>query len=564
MPTIQPAAASQSAPPKRIASRNLPEDTSPRDVLIFPAAAGDAAEARQQLGRARELLQKMGSRVAGELPTAGGLKTKLDGGQAEQLKKAGFQVVEDREIQVLRPSPSLRPGWMLTPNRMEAAMAALDRADAGPAPEKAAEPESRARASSFFDGPGGGGDPFFPMPRPMPLRRYSGERLPEGPGDFVGPLPRTGKGVTIAILDTGVYPHPDLKERLVGFASATSYGGRVEPDAMGHGTHVAADAAGDGSLSNGRLKGPAPDASIVGIQVLGSEDGRGSLSEVIENVTRGIDWMVENKDRYGIKVANLSLGIPLMAQRERFFGPATLFDPIGAAIDRAVSAGITVVAAAGNSGSDRGTIEESPAINENVITVGALDTRGTPRDRSDDSVADFSSRGPTPDGRVKPDILAPGVNILAANAPHSVIEQQNAMIGQVKERLEEASDRAVYRMAQEMVYSGMAPPQLLRMPVWQIREMLMEGLEVHPTAGRLEGASAYIAMDGTSMAAPIVTGVVAAMLEANPNLAPDQVKRILMGTADPLPGVGSTSQGAGVINGRKAVEYAAAAARRAV
>lgn len=509
----------------------------PVDVVVFPAQAADRDEANQSLAQARELL---GDGVSRELKAAGALKGTATPEQVEELREAGYQVVENRTVQLVRPMPGRlsraigkEPGWLRNDEGMKVV------------------------AKSFRG-------PFFP--RPMPLKRYVVERRPEGPSDYVGDLPATGRGVGIAIIDSGIYPHPDLKDRLVGFASAvtTAYGGSVGPDPMGHGTHVAADAAGDGSLSGGRLRGPAPDAHLVGIQVLGSEDGSAELADVIENVASGIDWMVENKERYNIRVANISLGLPLLAERQGFFGPVALFDPLGASIDRAVRAGIAVVAAAGNSGDAPGTIEESPAINENVITVGALDTNGTPEDPRDDFVADFSSRGPTPDGRIKPDVLAPGVNIMAANSPGSAIELQNEMIVEMRDALAGASARELGALAEELVYAGMAPPDILYMPAADLRELLMEGLEPKESLGNLGQGAAYVAMDGTSMASPIVAGVVAAMLEANPALTPEQVKLILTRTADRLPGTRATDQGAGVVNGRRAVLTAQEVARRSL
>jgi serine protease AprX len=241
--------------------------------------------------------------------------------------------------------------------------------------------------------------------------------------------------------------------------------------------------------------------------------------------------------------------------------PQTLYDPIGAAINQAVASGITVVAAAGNEGSEPGTIAASPGINPNVITVGALDSEGT-RERGDDHVAEFSSRGPTPDGQIKPDVVAPGVNIIAPNSPGSMIEQQNAQIAMLREQVAVMDERQLAELAYTLVESGMAPPQLLQLGAEELRQMLLEGLQVHPTMGDLGRGAAYMAMDGTSMASPIVAGVVAAMVEANPRLTPAEIKEILKATADKLPGVRSTEQGAGVIDAPEAVAVAARLAGR--
>ena len=205
----------------------------------------------------------------------------------------------------------------------------------------------------------------------------------------------TGRNVSIAVIDTGVYPHSDLitpTNRIVAFKDFV--GNKTTPyDDDGHGTHVAGTIAGNGFASKGKYMGVAPDANIVGVKVL-NQDGSGSISDVIA----GIQWAIENKARYNIKILTLSLGTKAKGTYQD--------DPLCRAVDAATSAGITVVAAAGNNGPDRSTIN-SPAISPNIISVGACDDRNT----GTISIADFSSRGPTPEGLIKPDIIAPGVKI---------------------------------------------------------------------------------------------------------------------------------------------------------
>lgn len=541
------------------------EAAGPADVVVLPANARSLEEARAEIGKARQLMQELGGRVTRDMPSTGAFKAQLDAEGQEKLKEAGFHIVEDMTVRSFpgRPEPQapLAPGWLLRgglSQAKEAAEAALEGKVDMSEPISVTQNVGVSTAESLRWGFDRDDSPGFRPFQPLISRPRTPQA--EGPSDFVGELPTTGKGVTIAILDTGLYKHPDFEDRVLKLVSATGEA-RFHPDAMGHGTHVAADAAGSGRLSGGRFKGPAPDANLVGIQVLNGE-GEGSMSEVVENLTAGIDWMVENKERYNIKVANLSLGLPLQEYSRSWFGPSTLYDPIGAAINTAVQAGITVVVAAGNDGNQPGTIDDTPAINENVITVGALDTQNT-RDRSDDRVADFSSRGPTPDGRIKPDILAPGVNIMAANSPGSMIEQQNEQVAIMRDQIESMSPRQLQMMAYELVRAGMAPPELLRVHPEDLREHMLEGMETHATHGRNDGGAAYMAMDGTSMASPIVAGVCAAILEANPNLTPEQVKTVLMKTSDRLPGVRATDQGAGVLNAQKAVAVAQQLAARA-
>ncbi|MFA5577770.1 MAG: S8 family peptidase, partial [Tissierellaceae bacterium] len=165
---------------------------------------------------------------------------------------------------------------------------------------------------------------------------------------------------------------------------------------MKHGTHVAGIIAGNGFSSMGKYMGIAPKANIVGVKALDSQ-GSGNSSDIIE----AISYIIETKDSYGTRIINLSLGSPSNIPCHK--------DPLCKAVDAATKAGLIVIAAAGNSGPRQGTIL-SPGISNSVITVGASDDRGT-IDTSDDTIAPFSSRGPTTEGIMKPDVVAPGVNI---------------------------------------------------------------------------------------------------------------------------------------------------------
>ncbi|WP_085992996.1 S8 family serine peptidase [Oceanobacillus senegalensis] len=292
----------------------------------------------------------------------------------------------------------------------------------------------------------------------------------------------TGEDVTIAIIDTGVYPSADLMQptkRVIGFKDFVN--DRISPyDDNGHGTHCAGDAAGNGYLSNGKYAGPAPKANIVGVKVL-NWMGAGALS----NILAGIDWCVENKEKYNIRILSLSLGGTAISATD---------DPMVEAVNEAWKEGMVVCVAAGNEGPVKGTIA-SPGISEKVITVGALDDKQT-SNRSDDGVADFSSRGPTPDRRTKPDILAPGVDIVSLRSPYSYLD------------LTSRSKR----------------------------------INQH-----------YTTMSGTSMATPICAGVCAQLLELNKNLTPDEVKRQLLENAENL-GLDPHIQGKGSLDAIKSAK----------
>ncbi|WP_157338398.1 S8 family serine peptidase [Paenibacillus lutrae] len=220
----------------------------------------------------------------------------------------------------------------------------------------------------------------------------------------------TGKGIGIAVLDTGVYPHPDLtlpKKRIIAFQDLIA--GRRNPyDDNGHGTHVAGDAAGNGRQSGGRYRGPAPEAAIIGVKVLDSS-GSGFDSTIIQ----GIQWCIDHKKELGIRLIVLSLGGPALTPPSR--------DPLCQAVRRATQAGIAVFAAAGNSGPGKGTIE-SPGIEPSAVTIGAADDHRT-ISPADDTIAAFSGRGPATGGGSKPDLVAPGVGIVSLRAPRSQLDR---------------------------------------------------------------------------------------------------------------------------------------------
>lgn len=209
----------------------------------------------------------------------------------------------------------------------------------------------------------------------------------------------TGKGIGIAVIDTGVAAHRDLRDRIIAYKDVTG-GGDTPKDAIGHGTHVASIAAGAG-IERARYKGGAPEVDVIGIQVF-DRNGETSASKIIA----GIQWAIENKDKFHIRVFNMSLGAPIDAPAKD--------DPVVKAVEAAVTAGIVPVISAGNNGPDPGSIM-SPAHAPHAIAVGAFNDHHT-IDRSDDRMAQFSSRGPSDyDGFTKPDLIAPGVDITAAN-----------------------------------------------------------------------------------------------------------------------------------------------------
>lgn len=294
----------------------------------------------------------------------------------------------------------------------------------------------------------------------------------------------TGRGVVVAVLDTGIYAHPDLEGRIVGFKDLVK--NKTNPyDDNGHGTHVAGDIGSDGNQSGNLYRGPAPEAGLVGVKVL-DKNGAGTLSTVIE----GIQWCIDNKDALGIRVLSMSLG---STATESYAD-----DPACQAVEKAWTNGIVVCVAAGNEGPQPKTIS-SPGIDPLVITVGAADDMDT-LTSDDDQAAVFSSRGPTIDGLIKPDVLAPGVNIISLRSPGSTLDKAN---------------------------------KKSRIGNW------------------------YIPLSGTSMATPLCAGVAAQMLQRDGSLTPDQVKKKLMENANTLGSLDPNIQGAGVIDAVKAADETA-------
>jgi serine protease AprX len=289
----------------------------------------------------------------------------------------------------------------------------------------------------------------------------------------------TGKGITIAVVDTGIYEHQDLAGRIKAFKDVINNKTAAYDD-NGHGTHCAGDAAGNGKASNGKFKGIAPDAALIGVKVL-NKMGSGSLSTVMA----GVQWCIDNKEKYTINIISMSLGSSAISPANE--------DPMVKIVEKAWDEGMVVVVAAGNEGPEEKTIS-SPGISPKVITVGAMNDRDTPL-RSDDQVADFSSRGPTIDGLAKPDILSPGVNIISLRSPNSYLDKQ-------------------YKSA------------------------------------RVD--KDYFSLSGTSMATPICAGVVALILESQPQLSPDQVKHCLLEAAENW-NLSPYEQGQGYCDAEKAI-----------
>jgi serine protease AprX len=290
-----------------------------------------------------------------------------------------------------------------------------------------------------------------------------------------------GTGIGVAVIDSGVYNHPDLNaanssnSRVVYRQSFI--GGELNDD-FGHGTHVAGIVGGNGSSSDQQgafrtFKGIAPNVNILDLRVL-NQDGASNDSVVIAAIQKA----VQLKNQYNVRVINLSLGRPIYESYSR--------DPLCQAVEAAWNAGIVVVVAAGNDGRNGYATVLSPGSDPRAITVGAMKTEET-MPTSDDRIASYSSRGPTYiDLIAKPDVVAPGNLVDSLLAPGSTLVND---------------------------YPGNILPA-----------------SAYTTAS-VSGTPLYFTLSGTSMATPVVSGAVALMLQKEPSLTPDTVKARLMLTA---------------------------------
>lgn len=321
-----------------------------------------------------------------------------------------------------------------------------------------------------------------------------------------------GTGIGVAVLDSGIVDIPDLHipggaSRIVYSQSFIGNTSGSANDQYGHGSHVAGIIGGNGRKSSGNsdfytFQGIAPNVNLINLRVL-DKNGMGTDSGVIS----AIETAIRLKDQYNIRVMNLSLG---RAAYESY-----TVDPLCQAVEAAYKAGIVVVVSAGNEGRDNsanndgyGTIT-APGNDPYVITVGAMKTLGT-ADRGDDLIATYSSKGPTAiDHIAKPDLVAPGNLIISLYSSSLLLNK---------------------------LY-----------PDNEVPKALYQGDSGGDTS------STYYILSGTSMAAPMVSGTAALMLQQNPALTPDQVKAGLMKTAwktfpqsstytDPTTGVTYTDQ----------------------
>lgn len=285
--------------------------------------------------------------------------------------------------------------------------------------------------------------------------------------DAVHAMGIDGSGITIGFVDTGLWKQSSSRNRVLAAIDVTGLStpdfqlAEKLDDDFGHGTHIASVATGSSSLDNGSPIGVAPGANLVIVRAF-DDKGSGTYLDVIE----GIDWLIANRESLNLRVLNLSFGAEAQS--------AYWDDPLNQAVMAAWEAGIVVVASAGNFGPEPMTVSV-PGNLPYVITVGAMTDAQTPGDVSDDILMPFSSAGPTAEGFIKPELLAPGAGLWGEVGPDSMLAK---------------------------LYRSQRQP-----------------------------GSHHYALSGTSQAAAVVSGLSALLLQAKPGLSPDNLKCQLMDSA---------------------------------
>lgn len=349
----------------------------------------------------------------------------------------------------------------------------------------------------------------------------------------------TGRGITIAFLDSGFYPHPDLtrpRNRILRYVDCTDNepveksNFRKRHVSSWHGLMTSCVAAGNGFMSDHLYRGIASRANLVLVKTGTRRSGR--IGE--RAIYRALSWVMANANRYDIRIVNISLGGDCVST-----DIPTELDEL---VEEAVARGMVVVVASGNSGHER---IAPPASALSAITVGGLNDQNTLDARSWNLYHSNYGRGV--DGRRKPELVAPAIWLPAPMLPNSETHNEGMFLW----RLMQASDRDFERALETKFAQNFFKQSTMRLPFDAIRQKIrgrmIEQKFIH---------AHYQHVDGTSFAAPIVSSVVAQMLEANPRLTPAQVKQILIATAERIEHAPAEQQGFGVVNAAHAVAVA--------
>jgi len=363
---------------------------------------------------------------------------------------------------------------------------------------------------------------------PTPLRMDADERF-------------SGRGVTIAFLDSGFYAHPDLttpNDRILAYHSIFAAEGdltslETNDVASWHGMMTSVVAAGNGGLAEDFYRGIASESEVVLVKI-----GRtGRISE--DQIQQGLEWVLDHAEEYKIRVVNISAGGD--------FEESYLSNPLSQTVERCARAGLTVVCAVGNAGHVPGHAVLPPASAPSCIAVGGLDDQNS-LDRARRGMY-RSSYGPTIDGLQKPEVIAPGIWVAAPILPQTPTAEE----AELYSKLDSATDEELRPMIESHAGLDKDLDDASALPAPLLRQLITIKLREGNVINQH-----YKYVDGTSFAAPIVSSIVACMLEANPRLSPQQIKRILIETAERVPEIEVDRQGWGVVSARRAVELALA------
>src|SRR3989441_10873470 len=363
---------------------------------------------------------------------------------------------------------------------------------------------------------------------PTPLRMDADERF-------------TGRGVTVAFLDSGFYAHPDLTtpaNRILAYHSIFAEEGdqtslETNDVASWHGMMTSVVAAGNGGLAEGFYRGIASEANLVLVKI-----GRtGRITE--DQIQHGLEWVLAHHKEHHIRVVNISAGGD--------FEESYLTNSLLQTVERCVREGLTVVCAVGNAGHIPGHPVLPPASAPSCIAVGGLDDQNS-TDRARRGMY-RSSYGPTIDGLQKPEVIAPGIWVAAPILPQTPTAEEAHLYSE----LDAAADEELRAIIESHIGVDKDLAEAKELPLPLLRQLITIKLHEGNVINQY-----YKYVDGTSFAAPIVSSIIACMLEANSELSPQQVKRILIDTSERVQSVAVERQGWGVVAARRAIEVAVA------
>ena len=377
---------------------------------------------------------------------------------------------------------------------------------------------------------------LLPDASQLKLTTFENYIIPPTPWRLNADQNLTGKDVTICFIDSGFYLHPDLTKptnRILKIVDVTSeqksdkYFEEPHPESW-HGTMTSCVCAGNGFLSNNFYKAIASEANLVLIKVW--ENNKISSA----NIAKGIRWAIDNKEKYNIKIINLSVTdddeIPYKESK------------IDLAAEEAIEKGIVVVAAVGN---DLNAKIKAPASSPNVITVGGID------DHNSINPAAYSlyhsTFGTTIDGIQKPELIAPSIWIAAPVLPESKENTEAKLLFQLlslNDQLLVEQYNKIKNETEFKVEDGFINSKNIKE---SINKRVKDQKYLTPD---------YMHADGTSFSAPIVCSIISQMLEANPALTPSSIREILITTASRMNNVNVKRQGYGIVNAKAAVKKA--------